>query len=395
MKTLPENVARARVRIYVTGLRGIPGVMGGVESHCEELLPRVARLNPEYAITVLGRAAYMGDKRREFEKVTIVPLPSTRLMHLEALASTLLGVIYAKMKGADIIHIHAIGPALLAPLARILGMRVVVTHHGEDFNRQKWGAFAKAALRLGERTALIWAHHVVAVSPTIADRIRSLFPHQSSKVSFLPNGAPIFNVDREIAARTVCEFGLEPGKYFMAVGRIVPEKGFHTLIDAFVESGVTDKKLVIVGASDHETAYSRKLRERANDQVLFLGERSRSVLAALYANCTAFVLPSTHEALAIVALEAASCGAPILLSDIPANRNFGLAEERYFELERSEQLAEMLRNPPQRGPMESQRILRRFNWDESAAGMERIYAGLVRGRFGSLVLSPAPNSSES
>ncbi len=385
---------REHVRIFVTGLRGIPGVMGGVESHCEELLPRVARLNPEYDITVLGRMAYIGDKTRVFEKVTVVPLPSTRFMHVEALASTLLGVLYAKIKGADIVHIHAIGPALLAPLARMLGMRVVVTHHGEDFNRQKWGPFAKAALRLGERTALIWAHHVIAVSPTIADRIRSLFPHQSRKVTFLPNGAPIFRVDRDKAAATVRQMGLEPGQYFMAVGRLVPEKGFHTLIDAFLKSGVTDKKLVIVGNSDHETSYSRKLRERANDQVLFLGERPRSVLAALYAHCTCFVLPSTHEALAIVALEAASCGAPILLSDIPANRNFGLPEERYFERGRADQLAALLRDPPQPSAMDSARILRRFNWEETAAGLDRIYASLLRDQPAPPVLASAPDSSQ-
>jgi glycosyltransferase involved in cell wall biosynthesis len=381
-----------RGRIFITGLRGLPDVMGGVESHCEELLPRVARINPDLDITVLGRIAYMGDEKRAFERITVVPLPSTRSMYWEALVSTFLGVIYARLKGADIVHIHAIGPALLSPLARLLGMGVIVTHHGEDFNREKWGPIAKAALRWGERTAVKWAHRVIAVSPTITERLRSLYPRHADKVSFLPNGAPIFDIDKEEAVRTVRQFSLEPGEYFMAAGRLVPEKGFHSLIDAFVRSGLKDKKLVIVGSSDHDTAYSRELLEYGDGQIMFLGKRSRSVLAALYANCACFVLPSTHEALAIVALEAASCGAPILMNDIPANRNFDLPEEGYFEKDAAEQFAEKLRNPPTHDPRDSARILQRYNWDESAAGLERIYATLLESRLPVPNLAPLPES---
>ena len=41
--------------VCVVGLRGIPGIQGGVESHCEQLLPRLQALGPDYRISVIGR----------------------------------------------------------------------------------------------------------------------------------------------------------------------------------------------------------------------------------------------------------------------------------------------------------------------------------------------------
>ena len=58
--------------ICVTGLRGFPDVMGGIESHCEELLPRIAALAPEQPIVVLGRAPYLPERRRTWRGVEIV-----------------------------------------------------------------------------------------------------------------------------------------------------------------------------------------------------------------------------------------------------------------------------------------------------------------------------------
>ena len=81
------------MRTCVTGLRGIPGVMGGVETHCEELLPRIAALDPKNEIIVLGRGPYIPDGIRSFEGVKVVGLPSSRSQHVEAILSTLVATL--------------------------------------------------------------------------------------------------------------------------------------------------------------------------------------------------------------------------------------------------------------------------------------------------------------
>lgn len=354
--------------------------MGGVESHCEEIYPRILRLNADLDITVIGRRAYAGVDSYSFQGIKVVPLWTLTSMHFEAITSTLLSILYARLKGATVLHIHAIGPAVAAPIARLLGMRVLMTHHGEDFNREKWGRLAKMVLRLGERTAVVWAHHVIAVSPTIEARLKGMFPHLAEKISFVPNGAPIFDLSEQDSLETVRNLSLEPGKYILGVGRLVPEKGFDCLIAAFKKSGIKDCKLVIAGSSDHDTAYARELLGKASDRIVFLGKRQRPILAALYRHCRCFVLPSSHEALAIVALEAASCGAPILMSDISANRNFGLPETSYFKLNDANALAKLLQTAPAASHEHNKRIIGLFSWDQSAIQTEKILSALLENR---------------
>jgi glycosyltransferase involved in cell wall biosynthesis len=182
-------MASATPPICVTGLRGFPDVMGGIESHCEELLPRIAALAPEQPIVVLGRAPYLPEKRRTWRGVEIIGLRCPQSKHFETILSTLSAIVAAKRHGADVLHIHAIGPAILAPLARALGLRVVVTHHGTDYDRAKWGRFAKAVLRLGERAALGWADRIVAISPSLAEQLRLAFP-QKADATISPTARP-------------------------------------------------------------------------------------------------------------------------------------------------------------------------------------------------------------
>ena len=118
------------MKIVVTGTRGIPGVMGGVETHCEELFPRLAVRG--FDVTVVRRSAYVADGRGEWRGVRLVDVESPKKKSLEAIVHTFRAINEAKRLGADILHIHAIGPALLVPYAKALGMRVVFTHHGPD-----------------------------------------------------------------------------------------------------------------------------------------------------------------------------------------------------------------------------------------------------------------------
>ena len=166
-----------KTRVCVVGLRGIPGVMGGIESHCEQVFPRLKALSQQYDITIIGRKPYIPGGAYEYQGVRVVPLPALKNKYLEAISNTALAVFYARFAlKAEILHIHGIGPALLGPLGRALGMKLVVTHHGRDFERQKWNAIAKAALRLGERCATAAANRIIVVSKSVTEELRRRHP---------------------------------------------------------------------------------------------------------------------------------------------------------------------------------------------------------------------------
>src|SRR5262249_32135430 len=131
---------------------------------------------------------------------------------------------------------------------------------------------------------------------SVTEELRRRYPDSSGKFEFIPNGATVFpaarhdNDDRSLLE----EYGLSPGRYALAVGRLVPEKSFHTLIAAY-QAADPDFKLVIAGRADHEDAYSRELLRHASDKICFTGFQGRPELGVLYRNASLFVLPSTHE----------------------------------------------------------------------------------------------------
>jgi glycosyltransferase involved in cell wall biosynthesis len=368
-----------KTRICVVGLRGIPGVMGGIESHCEQVFPRLKALSGQYDITIIGRKPYIAGGAYEYQGIRVVPLPAVKNKYLEAITNTALAVLYARfVLRAQILHIHGIGPALLGPLGRLLGMKLVVTHHGRDFERQKWNAIAKAALRLGERCATAAANRIIVVSRSVTEELRRRYPRLRSHIDYIPNGATEFpDGDAKEDARSVLDqFSLEPGRYILGVGRLVPEKGFHVLIDAF-KAANSGCKLAIAGAADHEDDYSRSLLRHAGEHIRFCGFQSHEVLRVLYRNAALFVLPSTHEGLPIAALEAANLGVPVLLSDIRPNLDIELAPVNYFPVGDVEALSRKLLANYEAFRVDRDAIARRFNWGHVSEATGRVYAALA------------------
>ena len=371
-----------KIRIAVLGLRGFPDVQGGVEKHCQELYPRLTEYNCD--ITVFARKGYVNDQPYTYNGVKIIPLWAPKQKSLETMCHTALGILWLSRhrKDYDILHIHAIGPSLFSYAARRLGFRTIITNHGPEYERQKWGAIAKFVLRLSERVGARYAHVVIAVSNHIKNM---LFEKYASVAAYIPNGVNI--PDLEPAGDTLSGFNLEPKRYFLSVGRLVPEKGFHDLMEAFVKLD-TDWKLIIVGDADHEDRYSINLKKRADqiDGVIMTGFQKGRALQELYSNAGLFVLPSYHEGLPIVALEAMSYNLPMLLSDIPANKEVALKEELFTVgdvEELSKRLSMFIENPstlnsPEILKEKKQRIETEFNWDVIARKTADVYQDVIR-----------------
>jgi glycosyltransferase involved in cell wall biosynthesis len=365
------------LKIVVTGLRGMPGVMGGVESHCDELLPRLKALRPQAEIVVLGRTPYVGARPVDVAGITVKGMPTIRSASLEAITGTFTAILHARALRADLLHIHAIGPAVLAPLARLLGIRVIVTHHGADYNRGKWGRFAKTMLRLGERAALRFARVVICVSPSLERTLAAAYPHAQAELTHIPNGVPSSAGEPDPAAdaqadEVLARHGMIRGKFLLAVGRLVPEKGFETLIEA-VRRLPGEPRLLIVGGSEHRSDYADCLLGLADDRIRFAGAVPRVVVHRLYAAARMFVLPSLHEGLPISALEAARFGAPMLLSDIDANLDLGLPSGNYFPAGDADTLTQRLSNADRIPAVDGAALCARFDWDRIAAATLAAY----------------------
>jgi glycosyltransferase involved in cell wall biosynthesis len=361
------------MKICVIGLRGIPGIMGGVETHCEQLYPRLKAMRPSDEIVVFGRRPYLPDRETMHQGVRVVPLYAARSKHLEAISNALVAVIHARFKlKADIVHIHAIGPALVAPLAKLLGMKVIVTHHGDDYRRAKWNGFAKAVLRAGEYLGMRFADQVIPVSQSVTHRLRQAFPDRAQALQHIPNGANHSQAAPGALRQDVLtRYGLERMRYVACVGRLVPEKCFEDVIAAFQSVSGLDR-LVIAGGAEPDSPYLKTLQAMASDRVIFTGALPRCDIETLLGHAALFVLPSSHEGLPIAALEAISAGAPTLLSDIAPNLDIGLSALNYFRLHDLEQLKAKMQSDPDQYRI-GRDLLRRYDWSAISLQTSSIY----------------------
>jgi glycosyltransferase involved in cell wall biosynthesis len=278
------------------GLRGIPDVEGGIESHAQSLYALLAEEG--FQITVHAREGFVtGRGSRRWRGVEIVPSWSPRRAGLEALVHTFIAILKARAQGADVLHIHGVGPALLTPMARLLGFCVVVTHHGRDYEREKWGAFAKFLLRTGERFAARYAHRVICVARNDAERLNRKYGAATAVA--IANGAP--RLAAPDAPELLKALDLTSRRYILNVARLVPEKRQLDLIAAFGRLNAPGWKLVLVGSALNESDYPGKV-EKAARQIkgcVMCGTRGGAELSTLYAHAGAYVLPSAHEGLPV------------------------------------------------------------------------------------------------
>ncbi len=326
------------LRVMMLGLRGFPDVQGGIETHAEHLAPLLVSLGCDLEVVVRAHCQKPGTGKI-WCGVKFTQLWSPKSKALEAIVHTFFGVLYAAIKRPDILHIHAVGPALMTPIARLLGLRVVVTHHGQDYNRQKWGYIARKVLLLGEWFGMRFSHARIVISDVIRETVARKHAMQADLIH---NGVVLPNLDA--SEDYLSQFGLQKNRYILLVSRLVPEKRHLDLIQAFNQANLNGYKLALVGNSEHPDAYVQTLHWAAkeNPNIVLTGFQKGEILRSLYTHAALFVLPSSHEGLSISLLEALSYGLPVIASDIPANIEVGLKPNAYFELGNIEQLKQLL-----------------------------------------------------
>ncbi len=305
-----------KLRLAMIGHKFIPSRNGGVEVVVTNLAPELLKLGDE--VTCYNRtdedAKAQGKKNlpREYRGVKMIWTPTIRKKGLAAMSSSLIATVMAAFGRYDLIHYHTEGPCALCCLPRLMGKKIVVTVHGLDHMRQKWGRLASAYILRGERAAVKNASAIIVLSKDVQ---RYFLKKYGRETILIPNG--IEPAEVRPADEITKRFGLYSRDYILFLGRLVPEKGIHYLIEA-CKALKTDKKLVIVGGTSDTDDYVRRLYEMADNDpsIIFTGFQQGEIQAELYSNAYCYVLPSDLEGMPLTLLEAMSYGCCCLTSDI-------------------------------------------------------------------------------
>lgn len=327
-------------------------------------------------VTVIRRTPYVTDNNRvtEYRGVHLIDIYAPRRKSLEAIVHTTLAVLKARRLKPDVLHIHAVGPALLMPLARMLGLRTVMTNHGPDYDRAKWGRLAKAVIRMGERLGSRYADRIIVISKVIADIVARNYGRQDTTLIYNGVNTPRKTTETDY----ITSLGLDRGAYAVALGRFVPEKGFDDLVEAWNRADTAGMRLVIAGDADIPDDYSRRLKEKAHAAgVVLTGFIRGRKLNQLMSHAALFIMPSYHEGLPIALLEALSYGLDTIVSDIPANRLDCLGKNDFFSTGDIDALAAAISRKTAVCGTPRTYDLSPYDWDDIARRTAQVYASLA------------------
>lgn len=310
------------MRIAMLGHKRIPSREGGVEIVVEQLAVRMARRG--HAVTCYNRGghhvsgkAFDTSRQKEHKGVRLLTVPTVDVKGFAAMSASIFASIRAAFGKYDVVHFHTEGPCVTLWLPKLLGKRCIVTVHGLDHQRSKWGRFARKYILWGERAAARFADEIIVLSKGVQAYFRNVYQRETK---LIPNGLTLIN--RRDPQLITEKYGAGKDEYILYLARITPEKGVHYLIEAYKQLD-TDKKLVIAGGASDAADYYRRLKEMAADdpRIIFTDFIQGQELEEWYSNALIYVLPSELEGMPISLLEAISCGNCCLVSDIAENRD--------------------------------------------------------------------------
>lgn len=381
------NCADKNMRIAVLGHKRIPSREGGIEIVVEELATRMAALGHDVTCYNRGGHHVSGKehdsaKRRDYKGVRLKKAWTIDAKGLAAVSSSFFGAFACAFGGYDVVHFHAEGPAFMCRLPKLLGKKVVVTIHGLDWKRAKWGRFASWYIMKGEKSAVKHADEIIVLSKSVQDYFKETYNRETL---LIPNGVTV--PEKRPAKLITAKYGLTENSYILFLGRLVPEKGVHYLIEAY-KSIRTDKKLVIAGGSSDTSDYIEELKHMAegNDKILFTGFVEGQMLEELYSNAYIYCLPSDVEGMPLSLLEAMSYGKACLTSDISECTDVTEDEDMGFKQGDAHDLARkldwLMENPGSvvlHASKAFETVKSKYSWDDVTDKTIKVYESVVNG----------------
>ncbi len=346
---MPDTNSK-KLRIAMLGHKRIPSREGGVEIVVSELAVRMAELG--HSVTCYNRKGHHvsgsdfdTDTLKEYNGVRLKEVFTLDKKGLAAMTSSISASIRAAFGRYDVVHFHAEGPCAMLWLPKLFGKRCIATIHGLDHQRAKWGKFASWYIKTGEKCAVKFADEIIVLSKNVEQYFKDTYGRETV---FIPNGV---TKPETASPQWITEnFSLEKDEYILYLGRLVPEKGIHYLIEAFKNID-TDKKLVIAGGTSDTDSYTEEIKNLAmgDSRIIFTGFVEGKPLQELYSNAYIYVLPSDLEGMPLSLLEAMSYGNCCLTSDIcecsEVIENRGVMFKKGSVSDLKDKLAFLINNP--------------------------------------------------
>ena len=364
------------MKISYLGTDGIPAKYGGFETCVEEISTRLAERG--HNVTVYCKSVDPGTESNEYKGVRLIHFPKIRNQALDYAYNAVLPTLHASATSGGILHYFGCDQVPLTFLARVLGRSALLSLDGLEWERNSYPWVFRAYLRSFAELAMAFPK-----ASTVDSRRseRWYLKRTGRRPKYISYGVSVSDfVDHKILAR----YGLKPKQYVLFVGRLVNEKGAHTVLEAFSKVK-TDLRLVVVGGSKNPGTYVENLKNIADDRSLFLGFVHGKDYETLRNAALIYVHPSLFDGTSISLLSALAAGKGIVSSDIDDNVDVARDAAVYFRTgdprDLANRLQELIDNPSKIAMLENKARARArdaFDWGSITNEYERLYNKLEK-----------------
>lgn len=333
------------MKIVFLGIKTFPPEHGGMETMTSSIVMELAK-DPLTSVTVLP--LYSSSAITGLKNLAVLPLHVGNIPYVRSILGGIAGVVEAFQIKPDVIHLNGLENAYLLPLLRLLGLKVVLQIHGTKWAVSEWGGTRFRLSNLPIWAGMLFFRINIRFFASCAERIvtvnevalEQMPPSARRKTEVVYNSLDIHLVEKK---QVLEHQGLSTGGYLIYIGRIVPLKGLHYLIQAYNRLPHLSLPLVVVGRFDATKPYHAYLKElAAGVDVRFIGAFYGDAAYTMIKNARLLILPSETEGMAVSILEAGLLKTPVLASDIPENVKLWGETIHYFRNKDIDSLTESL-----------------------------------------------------
>ncbi|PIE58735.1 MAG: glycosyl transferase [Desulfobulbus propionicus] len=272
----------SKPHLRILGTRGVPAQHGGFETFAEQCALYLSRHG--WNVTVYCQEHGEGPiQEDEWQGVRRVLVPVRRRGSLSTMIFDWLAIAHACQEEGVILCL-GYNTALFNLRLRLKGIPTIMNMDGIEWRRDKWHWAAKCWFYINEKAGMRLSDHLIADNPGIARHLEKQGA-RTPLTTIAYGAACLENISPEPLAR----FGLKENGYLLIIARPEPENSILKMVRAFC-SKMRNYRLVILGDYSSEHPYQRKVKEAANEQVLFCGALyDREVVDALRYHCRLYL----------------------------------------------------------------------------------------------------------
>lgn len=313
------------MNIAIIGTAGLPASYGGFETLAENL---VEYLGEKYQFTVYCSSSNRVSRPNKYKNADLVYIP----LQANGVQSTPYDIlsIFKALSGADVLLILGVSGCICLPLVKVFSKKKVIAHiDGLEWQREKWGNFAKKFLKLSEKYAVKYADIIISDNLAIKEYVKTEYQKDSVLIEY---GGDHVVPEKEDDYDKKEEWPLAfPRKsYAVKVCRIEPENNVHLVLDAFSKS--KSMPLLMIGNWSY-SSYGRNLQKKyknVNNIELLDPIYDKDQLYLLRSNAAIYVHGHSAGGTNPSLVEAMYLGLPIISYDVQYNRETTRNSALYF-----------------------------------------------------------------